>query len=121
VRNVEGRAFIAGQPDASWDAVVIDAYVGVAIPRPLLTVEALADAARVAPLTLINVVDNRARREVRAVGSALATAYPSTWALVGRAGNVVVVGSRTLTRPLLQRISAQAAADRSPARVIRMR
>ena len=54
--------------------------------------EALADVARVAPLALVNVVDNRSARDVRAIGAALATAYPRVWALGDRAGNTVLAG-----------------------------
>lgn len=118
VRNAEGRAFVARQSDASWDAVVIDAFVGAAIPRSLITVQALGEMARVAPLALINVVDTRAARELRTVGAAVATAYPFAWALSGRAGNTVVVGSRSPGRARRERISAQAASDSSPPRLI---
>ena len=76
VRLADGRAFLAGQPSAGWDAVVIDAFVGATVPRRLITVEALADVARVAPLALINVVDNRSARDVRTIGAALSAAYP---------------------------------------------
>ena len=94
---------------------MIDAFVGATVPRRLVTVEALADVARVAPLALVNVVDNRAAREVRAVASGLAEAYPRVWTLGGRAGNTVVVAG---VAPLdLGRISALVASDRSPARL----
>jgi hypothetical protein len=59
VRRAEGRAVVARQPDSSWDAIVIDAFVAATVPRALITVQALADAARVAPLTVVNVVENR--------------------------------------------------------------
>ena len=85
VRHVEGRAHIAAQPDQSWDAIVIDAFVGVRVPPRLVTVEAMIEAARVAPLTLVNVVDNRSANDVRAVASAVALAYPVVWTL-GPAG-----------------------------------
>jgi spermidine synthase len=115
VRQAEGRAFVTGQPAASWDAIVIDAFVGAAVPRRLITAQALADVARVAPLALVNVVDNRAARDVRSVGAALAEAYPRVWSLGGRVGNTVVAGSvATLD---LARIAARAAADPSPARL----
>ncbi len=115
VRHAEGRAFVAEQPDASWDAVVIDAFVGAAVPRQLVTVQALVDVARVAPVALINVVDNRAARDVRTVAAGLAVAYPRVWSLGGRGGNTVVVGS---VAPLaLRLIAARAAADPSPARL----
>lgn len=117
VRHADGRAFIASEPDGSWDAVVIDAFLGAQVPRRLITAEALSDAARVAPLALVNVVDDRAAREVDAVAASLATAYPRVWALSGgRIGNTIVAGSRE-TLPLA-RIAAQVAADPSPARLI---
>jgi hypothetical protein len=115
VRHAEGRAFIAVQPSAGWDAIVIDAFIGAAVPRALITAQALTDVARVAPLALINVVDNRAARDVRAVAAGLAEAYPRVWSLGGRVGNTVVAGS---VAPLdLRRIVSMAAADPSPARV----
>ncbi len=115
VRHAEGRAFVAGQPAASWDAVVIDAFIGAVVPRRLITVQALADVARVAPLALVNVVDNRAARDVRAVAAGLAEAYPCVWSLGGRVGNTVVAG--TVAALDLNRIAAMAAADPSPARL----
>ncbi len=115
VRQAEGRAFLASQRNRSWDAVVIDAYVGVAVPRGLITVQALGDVARVAPLVLINVVDDRLARALRAVAAGLGLAYPRVWALGGHTGNTVLVGS--VAEPRLDRIGADAAADPSPARV----
>jgi hypothetical protein len=115
VRNAEGREFIAGQAPASWDAIVIDAFVGACVPRRLITVQALSDAARVAPLTLINVVDDRQARDVRTVAAALASAYPRVWTLGARTGNTIVAGSGAGLA--LARISAQAAADPAPARL----
>jgi len=115
VRVAEGRAFIAGQAASSWDAVVIDAFVAATVPRRLITAEALADVARVAPLALVNVVDNRAAREVHAVAAGLSSAYPRVCALGGHGGNTVVMGAAT--RLDLTRIAALAAADPSPARL----
>src|SRR6478672_11461679 len=57
VRHAEGRAHVACQPSDSWDAVVVDAFVAATVPRSLITVEALTDLARVAPVALVNVVD----------------------------------------------------------------
>ena len=115
VRHAEGRAFLAVQPSGGWDAIVIDAFVGAAVPRALITAQALTDVARVAPLALINVVDNRAARDVRAVAAGLAEAYPRVWLLGGRVGNTVLAGN---VAPLdLRRIASAAAADPSPARV----
>jgi hypothetical protein len=115
VRRAEGRGFVARQRSASWDAIVIDAFTGAVLPRGLITEQALADVARVAPLALVNVVDDRRGRDVRAVAAALILAYPCAWAVGGRAGNTVVVGSRA--RLGLDRIKARAAADPSPARI----
>jgi len=119
VRLAEGRSFVAGQADHGWDAIVIDAFRGAVIPRTLITAEAMAQAARVAALTLVNVVDNRAQREVRTVAAALHSAYPQVWALGGRVGNIVVAGARgaSVTELDLARIAAAAAADPSPARL----
>jgi hypothetical protein len=117
VRHAEGRAHVAAQPDQSWDAIVIDAFVGARVPPRLVTAEAMTDAARVAPLTLVNVVDNRSARDVRAVASALALAYPVVWTLGQRTGNAIVAGCATARAADLARIAALAAADTSPARL----
>ena len=116
VRCVEGRAFLARQPDGSWDAIAIDAFVAAAVPRRLITVEAASDCSRVARLALINVLDDRSARQVRAIAAAFATAYPQVWTLGARAGNTIVAGSATQLD--LDRVAAQAAADPSPARLI---
>ncbi|HWC87195.1 MAG TPA: fused MFS/spermidine synthase, partial [Solirubrobacteraceae bacterium] len=115
VRHAEGRAFIASQPDASWDAVVIDAFIAASVPRHLVTVEALTDVARVAPLVLVNVIDDRAARDVRAIAAGVSTAFPCVWTLGARAGNTIVVGQTS--PPGLDRIAALVAADPSPGRV----
>ncbi len=115
VRHVDGRVHVAAQPADSWDAIVIDAYVGAAVPRRVVTVQALADARRVAALAAINVVDNRAGRVMRRVAAGLADVYPRVWALGGRGGNTVLVG--TVADLNLTRIAAAAAADPSPARL----
>jgi spermidine synthase len=116
VRHVDGRAFVAEQADATWDAVVIDAFVGAAIPPRLVTVEALADVARVAPLALVNVVDSRSAPVVRQVAAGLAAVYPRVWGLGHLGGNTVVIGARRGHD--LDRISAQAAADPSRVRLM---
>jgi hypothetical protein len=115
VRQVDGRDFVAAQPDASWDAVVIDAFVGARVPRRLITRQAFADVARLAPLALVNVVDSRSATEVHTIAAGLAEAYGSVWALGRGAGNTVVVaGVEELD---LDRVRAGTAADPSPARV----
>jgi hypothetical protein len=115
VRHVEGRAWLTRQLDSSFDAVVVDAFLGARIPRRLATAEAFAEAARVAPVTLVNVVDDRSREEIRAVVAALATAFPHTWTLGARAGNTICVGTRSALP--LPRIAAAAAGDLSPPRL----
>jgi hypothetical protein len=116
VRQADGRAFVASQPASSWDAIVLDAFVGAAVPPRLITADALRDVARVAPLALVNVVDNRSGPVVRVVASGLAAGYPRVWGLTGRGGNSVVIG--TSADCDLDRIAASAAADPSPARLL---
>jgi hypothetical protein len=115
VRHVDGRAYVEQQPDRSWDAVVVDAFVAATVPRRLVTVEALAEVARVAPLALINVVDNRDARDVRTIATAASSAYARVWTVGARSGNTIVVGSAA--ELALDRISAGVAADPSPARI----
>jgi hypothetical protein len=116
VRRAEGRAFVTRQPDSSWDAIVIDAFVAATVPRELITAEALADMARVAPLALVNVIDCRAARDVRTIAAGLAASYRHVWTLGARVGNTIVIGTQ---RELdLDRIASRAAADPSPARLI---
>jgi spermidine synthase len=115
VRHAEGRAFVARQPDRSWEAIAIDAFLGATVPRRLITVEALADVARVAPLALVNVVDDRTGRQIKAIAAALSSTYPHVFGLGAPVGNTVVCGSEAA--PGRDRIAAQAAADRSPARL----
>lgn len=117
VRRTDGRAHIAAQPDASWDAIVIDAFVGARVPPRLISGEALRDAARVAPLTLVNIVDNRSGHAVAAAATAMAAAYPRVWTLGHRPGNKLVAGTTRAVEPDLARIATLAAADRSPARL----
>jgi hypothetical protein len=115
VRHAEGRAFLADHPERRWDAVVIDAFDGASVPRRLITVEAFAAVVRAAPLALLNVVDNRAARDVRLIAAGMRTGFASVWTLGPRAGNTVIAGTAA---PLdLTRISSRAAADRSPARM----
>lgn len=119
VRHAEGREFLARQASASWDAIVIDAFVGALVPRTLVTVEALSKVARVAPMALINIVDDRSQRDVRAVAAALMETYPQVWTLGGRVGNTVVVGNHAPAD--LEQIGSRVAADPSPARLTRPR
>jgi spermidine synthase len=115
-RCAEGRAFLARRPDRSWDAVAIDAFADGGVPRRLVTVEAASAFSRAARLVLINVLDDRFARQVHTIAAAFGTAYPQVWTLGARAGNTIVVGSASELE--LDRVAAQAAADRSPARLI---
>ena len=99
VRHAEGREHLAAQRHDSWDAVVIDAFIGARVPARLMTADALADAARVAPLTLVNVVDTRSARDINAATAAMAAAYPSVWTLGRLPGNTIIGGCVTRHSP----------------------
>jgi spermidine synthase len=123
VRVGDGRAVLARRPDGSTDAVLVDAFVGARVPRHLVTLEALADLARVAGLAAINVVDSRAMGDASAIAAGLRSAFPYAIALGAgsalakrRGGNVVLVGAHAL--PPLERLRASAAADREPASLL---
>lgn len=119
VRVGDGRERIAAKADGSVDAIVLDAFVGARVPRHLVTAEALADAARVAPLALVNIVDTRRLDDTRAIAAALRSAYPWVAALGARGlrgGNVVLIGAPQA--PPVDRIGPRTAADPSPARVV---
>lgn len=113
VRHAEGRAFIASQADHTWDAVAVDAFVDGTIPRSLITAEALADAARVSPLTLINVADDPTGDELRAIAAGLTEAYPSVWSLGAPSGNIILVGDAAQVD--VDRVAVEAADDPTPA------
>jgi hypothetical protein len=108
---------VARQPERSWDAIAIDAFVAATVPAPLVTAQAANEYARVAPLALINVLDDRSARQVHAIAAALGAAYAQVWTLGARAGNTIVAGMATELDLDLARIAAAAAADPSPARL----
>jgi hypothetical protein len=112
VRQRDGREFVTEQTPRSWDAVVVDAFVGATVPPRLITAEAMSEAARIAPLVLVNVVDDRAARLIQRVASALHHVFPQAWMLGGRAGNTLVVGDALDLN--LQLIASRLAADPSP-------
>jgi spermidine synthase len=120
VRIGDGRVLLARRADASADAVLIDAFEGALVPRQLVTAEAFADLARVAGLAAVNVVDARPLAAAAAIAAGLRAAFPHVIALGAaavlgkrRGGNVVLAGAHA---PLpLERLRAQAAADRAPA------
>lgn len=119
VRVADGRAALATRPDGSADAVVIDAFLGARVPRHLVTREALRDCARVAPLTLVNVVDTAGWRDARAIAAGLGQSYAHVGALgsgTRRGGNLLLFGAART--PPYRRIEGAAAADRSPARLL---
>jgi hypothetical protein len=116
VRNVDGLEFLARQPDASFDAVVIDAFVGASVPPRLISGAATENTFRVAPLALINVLDDRSARLIRSVATTLATRYANVWAIHGRGGNTVLLAG-SLAQSALERVAAQLARDASPARL----
>ena len=113
VRVGDGTAALASARDASRDAVVIDAFIGARVAPGPTSLEALHDAARIAPLTLINVVDDRAGREVTRVAAGLAEVYPQVWTIAGRSNNTVLGADRGGLD--LHRLPSPLAADRSPA------
>jgi hypothetical protein len=120
LRVGDGRAAVATRGDGSADAVVIDAFLGARVPRHLVTLEALTDFARVAPLTVINVVDTTGWPDVRAVAAGLSEVYSHVGGLWSgaRRGNVVLFASSS--QPRYRALESAAAADRSPARLLRM-
>ena len=123
VRVGDGRAVLARRPDGSADAVLVDAFVGVRVPRHLVTLEALVDLARVARLAAVNVVDAKAMADASAIAAGLQAAFPHTIALGAssalakrRGGNVVLVGAHAALP--LERLRTSAAADREPAALL---
>jgi hypothetical protein len=120
LRVGDGRAAVVARADDSADAIVVDAFVGARVPRHLVTTEACADFGRVAPLTVVNVVDTAGRPDARAIACALAETYPHVAALsVGarRGGNVVLFGCRAM--PRYGHLESAAAADASAAQLLR--
>jgi hypothetical protein len=113
VRVGDGARALAEAADGSWDAVVIDAFIGARVAPGPTSAPALADAAYVAPLTLINVVDNRTGREVARLAEGLAEVYPRVWTLTGRSANTVLGADRSAVD--LDRLTGPLARDRSPA------
>ncbi|MGZ6643781.1 MAG: spermidine synthase [Solirubrobacteraceae bacterium] len=126
VRHGDGRALLAAEPDASADAILVDAFVGARVPRHLVTAEALADAARVlAPrgALAINVVDVAPLADARAIAAGLCDAFATVAALgapatlrARRGGNVVLLAAHG-SLPL-ERLRVRAAADREPAALL---
>ena len=126
VRVGEGRTVLARRPPGSADAVLVDAFVGARVPRPLVTAEALGAFARVvapAGLVAVNVVDVPPFAEAAAIAAGLAVAFPSVFALGAagavarrRRGNLVLIGAQRELR--LELLRARAAADPEPAALL---
>jgi hypothetical protein len=119
VRVADGRAALDTRPQDSADAIAIDAFVGARVPRHLVTREALATCAEIAPLTVVNVVDTAGWRDARSIVAGLGDSYPHIGALGSgsrRGGNVVLFGSTD--QPRRQQLESAAAADASPARLL---
>ena len=120
LRVGDGRAAMAARVDDSADAIVVDAFIGARVPRHLVTSEACTEFARVASLTVVNVVDTAGLPDARSIAAGLAEAYPHVAALWGgarRGGNVVLFGSRS--EPRYKQLETRIAADTSPARLLR--
>lgn len=115
VRHAEARRALAGEGDATWDAVVLDTFLGAIVPQHLTTPEAADDCARVAPFALVNVVDAGSGHEVTHVSATFREAFGYGWRIAGRGGNTVVLAS---SRPLdTLRLGAMLSADPAPARI----
>jgi hypothetical protein len=120
LRVSDGRDAVAARADDSADAIVVDAFVGAKVPRHLVTSEACVEFGRVAPLTVVNVVDTAGRPDARAIAAALAETYPHVAGLAGgarRGGNVVLFGCRSI--PRYGYLESAAAADASPEQLLR--
>ncbi len=74
IRVQDGREALTGQADGSFDAIVIDAFIGARVPRHLATTQSLQEAARVAPLTVVNVADTGGLPDARAIMAGLGEA-----------------------------------------------
>jgi hypothetical protein len=122
LRVGDGRAAVAARSDDSADAIIVDAFIGARVPRHLVTSEAFAEFARVAPLVVVNVVDTAGWPDTRAISAGLSEAYPHVAALSAgarRGGNIVLLGFAST--PDYGRLESIFAADASPARLVRAR
>jgi hypothetical protein len=115
VRVGDGTLALAGAGDGGADAVVIDAFLGARVAPGPTSPAALADAARVAPLTLINVVDDASAREVDRIATLLGEVYPRVWSVAGRSHNTVLGADDSTVNLTL--VASPLARDAAPARV----
>ena len=119
VRVADGRAALETRADDSADAIVIDAFIGARVPHHLVTAEALENCARVASVTVVNVVDTAGWRDARAIAAGLGEAYRHVGALGSgsrRGGNVVLFGAAETSGD--RNLESLAAADPAPPRLL---
>lgn len=106
---------------ATRDAVVIDAFLGARVAPGPTTPGALVHAAAIAPLCLVNVVDDRGGHELARVAAGLGEAYARVWAISGRSTNTVLgadrPGAEDGAAVDLTRLGPALARDPSPASV----
>lgn len=126
VRGLDGRSGIAALRDGQAQLVVVDAFADARVPAELVTIEHLADVARVLEptgLVLLNLTDRApfvwTRRVVAGLrevfAAQLLSAEPAT--LRGRrAGNLLVVASSSAVPH--QALAARAATSPAPYRVL---
>lgn len=103
VRDIDGRAGLAGLRDGYADVVVVDAFTGSRVPGDLTTLGCLAEARRVLTgtgLFLLNLTDRGSFAYGRRVLAGLAATFPHTAlclepaTLKGRRfGNLIALGS----------------------------
>lgn len=122
----DGRAYLAGLPDAVADLVVLDAFERAVVPGGLATAEFTHDAARVlnpSGVYLVNVSDGPGLRFGRRVAATLTAAFPHVLLLAEpgvlrgrRFGNLAFAAS---SGPLpVAGVAARAAAAPFPARCL---
>lgn len=126
ITAADGRAYLAGLPDAIADLVVLDAFERAVVPGGLATAEFTHDVVRVltpSGVYLVNVSDGPGLRFGRRVAATLAAAFPHVLLLAEppvlhgrRFGNLAFAAS---ARPLpIAGVAARAAAAPFPARCL---
>jgi spermidine synthase len=126
IRTGDARALLARAPEAAFDLVVGDAYVGGQSPAHLSSAEfaaAVARALRPAGCYAANLADGGARSFARAQVTTLRTVFPEVCLLADpavlrgrRFGNLVLVAGRTA--PPVAELTRRAAGDPFPGRVL---
>lgn len=118
VKIGEGRQALTRRPDASADAVVVDAFDGPRVPPSLLTPDFLADVHRVlrpGGLYLANLTDDPPLPVARALAAALLTVFRDA-ALVADTDTgdnlVFAAGRRVPLGPVRERLAPEGARQR---------